>query len=166
MQRRSIIKSRPLRRSLLVFGVVSLAVAIVGCSMRIAVLWQVDDGQSTDARDVVLMHGTLAWRTSQHQSRGSPSTAPILNWQIEPGLAAATYVREQIVIAMNPGPLVVTTRTVASSMPLALLCIACLVLAVPWLPRRRGFCDCGHDLTGLRSDRCPECGKPIVAAGT
>ncbi len=150
----------------MVLGAVSFALALLGCTLRVARLWSVDDGRGrVDAHAVILTHGTLVWETNQYSSKGSPPTAPILNWQFEPGLSATTYAQQRIAFPMNPFG-VVTTRTVAFSAPLALVGVACLLLALPWLPRRPGFCDCGHDLTGLRSDRCPECGKPLTDGGS
>ena len=64
-------------------------------------------------------------------------------------------------------------QRVADKQTRTLACGAVLVtLAALWLGwnvratfrrPRRGYCPrCNYDLTGLLSDRCPECGRPLI----
>lgn len=45
----------------------------------------------------------------------------------------------------------------------ACLCVTCMRYARAWRRRRRRRCvECGYDLRGCISDRCPECGNPLA----
>ncbi len=96
------------------------------------------------------------------------------------GLATFGLLKPVEVRWVSPAPAdfwssAVTQRTFVLSWPrtlLSILIIACMTTALiafaRWDNRRArlvGRCDeCGQDLTGVTSDRCPECGTPIIAA--
>lgn len=166
MARRSIVKSPRWRACLSAVATLLLIVAVIGCTMRIAVLWDRHDGDGgVTSHGLILEYGVLAWESNQNSAASQPAMTSIVNWQVEPGFSMTTYSNDTWTYFAPYSISVITTHAFAFSAPLALVATICLILAVRWLPRRPGFCNCGHDLTGLRSNRCPECGKPLADGG-
>jgi hypothetical protein len=66
---------------------------------------------------------------------------------------------------LNPVPWLSSGSGILASIPLtAVLLVHVALMGVLWRSRKRrapGHCkECGYDLTGNASGRCPECGTP------